>query len=72
MAGTIDWRTSTLMGDEEPRDKRDPRDEKKGHTTAETSAAEQTHRTPPTEGMVWKEAFVHAACLCPAAACGER
>ena len=52
--GTIDWRTSTLVGDEEPRDKRDSRDEKRESTTVEKSGAEQPYRPPLTEGAVLK------------------
>ena len=52
--GTIDWRTSTLVGDEEPRDKRDSRDDKKEYTTVATSGAEQPYKPPLTEGAVLK------------------
>jgi hypothetical protein len=57
LAGTIDWRTSTLVGDEEPRDKRDSRDDKKEHTTVEMSGAEQPYRPPRTEGAVLKRGY---------------
>ena len=70
-AGTIDWRTSTLVGDEEPRDKRDSRDEKRGSTTVEKSGAGQPYRPPPTDGAVLKlGASVHVACFHTAAIFG--
>ena len=59
------------MGDEEPRDKRDSRDEKRGSTTVEKSGAEQPYRPPLTEGAALKlGASVHVACFYTAAICG--
>lgn len=51
------------MGDEEPRDKRDSRDEKRESTTVEKSGAEQPYRPPLTEGAVLKLSSVHVACF---------
>ena len=42
------------MGDEEPRDKRDSRDEKKEYSTVEMSGAEQPYKPLLTEGAVLK------------------
>ncbi len=51
VAGTIDWRTSTLAGDENQADKKETR-EYKNEPAAEDSGSEQPSRPLVPEGLL--------------------
>lgn len=54
LVGTIDWRTSTLAGDENQADKKETQVDRK-EPAAENSGSEQPSRPPVPEGLFWTQ-----------------